>query len=440
MAPRIKQENLPAMEDCRLRLKNAVNVKLNASANFKLTAIDALVIAGFDPEVARNQSMINRFHRLLQKSKPKEDADGEPPAPPAWSRLDQQLKAPPAPNPMPPPRPPALGGPLIDSRPPLSSVKAPPQAMETPSPLSVPESLRSQRNKNIYRTPHQVDVVSARRHAKASTEDEAMSAATRLYALEKQKPNGKSSVQVAAEVNLEFGSTLSASTLRRYAQGNRIGLGKLKQGRPGFIIPGEAYRVVCEAYYTHVRLVQEAGANGVREATKKYMDVDKAEVLIRKRIRPDLAFLLISGNPKKQDAARIEWTTDHNIAGWFDTWEEEMLELGFAERTKEGLFQYTHPERIINIDETFLTLDDATQPGLAGRPASVFFDPTCARTGRAANKSSLTCTGLFGSTATGVALPPHFQVKSTGNDESKRICTSIAATVPSRLPWIGGSW
>jgi hypothetical protein len=41
------------LEDCRLLLKNAVNVKLNASANFKLTAIDALVIAGFDPEVAK---------------------------------------------------------------------------------------------------------------------------------------------------------------------------------------------------------------------------------------------------------------------------------------------------------------------------------------------------------------------------------------------------
>jgi len=47
---------------------------------------------------------------------------------------------------------------------------------------------------------------------------------------------------------------------------------------------------------------------------------------------------------------------------------------------------------------------------------------------------------LFVRTATGFALPPHFQVKSTGNDESKRISTSIAATVPSRLPWIGGSW
>jgi hypothetical protein len=113
MAPPIKQENLPPLEDCRLLLKNAVNVRLNASANFKPTAIDALVIAGFDPEVAKNQSMINRFHRLLQKSKPKEVAGGEPPAPPVWPRLDQQLKAPPAPNPMPPPLPPVLGGPLI---------------------------------------------------------------------------------------------------------------------------------------------------------------------------------------------------------------------------------------------------------------------------------------------------------------------------------------
>jgi hypothetical protein len=195
--------------------------------------------------------------------------------------------------------------------------------------------------------------------------------------------------------------------------------------------------------------VQEAGANGVREATKKYMayllhlvlgiDVDRAEDLIRKRIRPDLAFVLISGNPKKQDAARIEWTTDYNISRWFDMWEEEMLELGFAVRTKGWVFEYTHPERIINIDETFLTLDEATQPGWAGRPVSVFYDPTGARTGRASNKSSITCTGLFGSTATGVALPPHFQVKSTGNDESKRISTSIAATVPSRFRWIDGS-
>jgi hypothetical protein len=322
--------------------------------------------------------------------------------------------------------------------------------MDTPSPLSVPASLRSQRNTNIYRTPHQVDVASARRHAKASTEDEAMSAATRLYVLEKQKPNGKSSVKVAAEVNLEFGSTISARTLRDYTQRNRIGLGKVKRGRPELIVPVEAYHLICEGYYTHVRLVQEAGANGVREATKKYManllhlvlgiDVSKAEELIGKRIRPNVAFLLVSGNPKKQDAAWIEWTTDHNITRWFDTWEESMLELGFAVRTKEGVFEYTHPERIININETFLTLDDTTQPGLAGPPVSVFYDPTGARTGRAANKSSITCTGLFVRTATGFALPPHFQVKSTGNDESKRICMSIAATVPSRFRWIGGSW
>jgi hypothetical protein len=74
-----------------------------------------------------------------------------------------------------------------------------------------------------------------------------MSAATRLYALEKQKPNGKSSAKVAAEVNLEFGSTITSRMLRRYADRNHIGLGKLKQGRPLFIIPGEAYHVIARA-------------------------------------------------------------------------------------------------------------------------------------------------------------------------------------------------
>jgi hypothetical protein len=103
MVPPFKQENLQAMEDCRLRLKSAVEIKLNASANFKLTAIDALVMAGFEREVAKNQVMVNRFNRLLKKSKPKEVADGEPPVPPVWPPLVQQVKAPPAPNPMLPP-------------------------------------------------------------------------------------------------------------------------------------------------------------------------------------------------------------------------------------------------------------------------------------------------------------------------------------------------
>jgi hypothetical protein len=65
MAPPKKQENLLSMEDCRLLLKNAVDIKLMASANFKLTAIDALVIAGFEQEVANNPAMISHDQPLL---------------------------------------------------------------------------------------------------------------------------------------------------------------------------------------------------------------------------------------------------------------------------------------------------------------------------------------------------------------------------------------
>jgi hypothetical protein len=66
------------------RLKNAVNIKLKASANVKLTTTDALVLASFKWELAKNQAMVNCFNRLLQKLKLKEVADGEPPAPPVW--------------------------------------------------------------------------------------------------------------------------------------------------------------------------------------------------------------------------------------------------------------------------------------------------------------------------------------------------------------------
>jgi hypothetical protein len=46
MAPPIKQENLPPLEDCRLLLKNAVEIKLKASHQHFHDAM-ALVIRVF---------------------------------------------------------------------------------------------------------------------------------------------------------------------------------------------------------------------------------------------------------------------------------------------------------------------------------------------------------------------------------------------------------
>jgi hypothetical protein len=48
MAPPIKQENLPAMEDCRLLLNNAVDIKLKGSSLFHdaMALVDASCFLG----------------------------------------------------------------------------------------------------------------------------------------------------------------------------------------------------------------------------------------------------------------------------------------------------------------------------------------------------------------------------------------------------------
>ena len=56
---------------------------------------------------------------------------------------------------------------------------------------------------------------------------------------------------------------------------------------------------------------------------------------------------------------RILWTTYDNLKTWFDNWEHDLVELGFA--TKDASGHVVIPEeqlsRIINMDETCLSLD-----------------------------------------------------------------------------------
>ena len=49
------------------------------------------------------------------------------------------------------------------------------------------------------------------------------------------------------------------------------------------------------------------------------------------------------------------WTTYGNLKLWFDTWEQSLESLGFGKRKEISLEE--QPKRIINIDETFLSLD-----------------------------------------------------------------------------------
>jgi hypothetical protein len=56
---------------------------------------------------------------------------------------------------------------------------------------------------------------------------------------------------------------------------------------------------------------------------------------------------------------RVRWTTHANISSWFDNWEFDLVDLGFAVRAADG--KVTIPDKqlpfIINFGETCLSLD-----------------------------------------------------------------------------------
>ncbi len=60
-----------------------------------------------------------------------------------------------------------------------------------------------------------------------------------------------------------------------------------------------------------------------------------------------------------QEERRIQWTTYQNLKSWFDNWEKDLVELGFAEVAQDGNVHIPNNQlmRILNVDETCLTLD-----------------------------------------------------------------------------------
>ena len=125
----------------------------------------------------------------------------------------------------------------------------------------------------------------------------------------------------------------------------------------------------------------------------------------------------------KVEERRIRWTTHSNLKLWFDSWERDLLQLGFAEEDDKGttVILEEQMKRILNLDETCLSLD-GTEGNRGGRPSVVFFNASISRAGTPSSKSSVTHTMITGATASGEALPPHFQFSTRAKtDEHARI-------------------
>ena len=127
------------------------------------------------------------------------------------------------------------------------------------------------------------------------------------------------------------------------------------------------------------------------------------------------------------------WTTHANISSWFDNWEFDLVDLGFAVRAADGKVTILDEQLhfINNFNKTCLSLD-GTEGRRGGRPEITLHDPRLPYNGKRSNKDSLTATLVCGSNAAGEALPPHFQFQTKATtEEGQRIRNEVFAHVVS---------
>ena len=116
----------------------------------------------------------------------------------------------------------------------------------------------------------------------------------------------------------------------------------------------------------------------------------------------------------------VRWTTYTNLNAWFDNFQAFLIKFDFTGVGDDGEPTFTEAQlrRIMNVNETEISLDTSnTRAG--GRPAVSFHDPHLSLTSRYMAKSSLACTGIFGSSAEGECVPPHFQLPMSGTAEER---------------------
>jgi len=319
-----------------------------------------------------------------------------------------------------------------------------------------PAKKKEKKSRRTSKQKHEADARQGREKRKKSN---ATKDATTMYAAEMKKKeqgdkNALSAQQVADVINNKHGTTVTKSTITRYYREGRIGESPKKCGPEGNL-PDHVYKVLLTAVGLWMKLHQLEGVKvtnqnalivALKKAFANTMDFsyNQARDLARRVIR-DTAHLLSVGKASKQEARRIMFTTYHNLSMWFDSWENFIVKEGFGRRKTdadigvEGSLVYYDVDRLINFDETRLSLD-SSNGSRGGRPALDFYDPTLPYVGSAGNKTSDDITGIFGTTGGGHPTIPHFQVgKVEGSDEDQkqmRLSNVMVLSMLMLIPWL----
>ena len=290
------------------------------------------------------------------------------------------------------------------------------------------------KGKKARKTSKELQRSNAKAVAMNKVEKEAMKQATlkvhRNRQLPANHPDRLTTAIIVSQTNLAMNSNISAKTVADYVRKNLIGVSPLKRGPVGHFIP-RIYSALKGAFCTYLKLEQ---AGSTKQSTLKQMSqlvnacVNKAghtrtrDDLARK-LKRDTADQFVVAKANVVDHRRLMWTTAYNLNVWFDTFKDTLIDLGFGRVKNPGedaegevVFFEGQKRRIINLDETDGSLDDTTgQRG--GRPPMTFLAQDVSGGGTAVNKSGYSSTVICGSNAAGEPLPPHFQLKTTAQNE-----------------------
>jgi hypothetical protein len=241
-----------------------------------------------------------------------------------------------------------------------------------------------------------------------------------MYSRERAKgKSGMSARSVTELIRIETKIELSARSIQQKVKEGQIGTSPLRRGPRGNI-PELHYRNLCLAFESYIRInqingtVRECGPKKVGPRIYKVIYGDNGEASCRdllKRVLVSTAMDFKKARSKNAEDRRIIWTNRKNITMWFENWEHDLVELGFATRDQDtGNIVISDKQLglILNFDETCLNLDGSSTTR-GGRPEALIYDPRFPMVGKATCKCSLTSTLITGSTAAGEVLPPHIQ-------------------------------
>jgi hypothetical protein len=271
-------------------------------------------------------------------------------------------------------------------------------------------------------TSHQEQIARQNERKQKAVHAQAHARATTLVAEEraKEKENRRTTAEVIVQVEGEFRArgfpvTMSKPTVNRYVTLNMIGTFLLARGYEG-VMPHAAFELLVIAAESFIQ-IKGVNKDHIERNTLMIMFNELCGVTsLKGRVKENMfervmqatnVSLNASVSPAVEDR-HVRWTTYSNLHAWFVSFKAFLIEFGFTTIGSNCrlLIMESTLRRIVNVNETEVLLD-GSKTNVGGRPAVSFHDPHFPLTQRPAAKSSLSCTGIFGSNAAGECVPIH---------------------------------